>query len=174
MMAIHSPENVFQDLLFVERLIYKPCGFECTQPIAELESADYDACSFKINQIRVKYRSAKITPTKVGQFVTLWKRNQSGAIEPFDITDEIDIFIISTRNNDHFGQFIFPKAVLHKQGIISDKNKEGKRAFRLYPPWDTTVNKQAQKTQQWQLAYFVEFYKEKPIDMVKIKALLNQ
>ena len=28
--------------------------------------------------------------------------------------------------------------------------------MRVYPPWDVTVSRQAQKTQKWQMAYFLE------------------
>jgi hypothetical protein len=173
-MSTHSFNAIFQDLFFVMELVYKSCGFYFTKPVADSESIDYAACSFNINHLRITYRSAKITPTKAGQFVTLWQRSTAGPIEPFHIKDEIDFFIISTRDNDRFGQFIFPKSVLHQQAIISDEHKEGKRAFRLYPPWGITLNKQAQKTQEWQLAYFVEISKDKPTNLTKIKALLNQ
>ena len=55
-----------------------------------------------------------------------------------------------------FGQFVFPKPVLVKKGIISTESKEGKRAFRVYPDWDIAKNKQAAQTQKWQLDYFYE------------------
>ena len=84
----------------------------------------------------------------------------------------IDLFIVSTRNGSNFGQFIFPKSVLHQKGILSDDKKEGKRAIRVYPPWDTTTSKQAQKTQQWQLAYFIPISNEKSIDFDLIKKLI--
>ena len=138
---------------------------------AEVEGKEYMAYEFKINQLFVKYREAKITPTKIGQFVTLWKRNKKGPIEPFEVSDNIDLFIISTRKGKQFGQFIFPKSILHKMGILSDKNKEGKRAIRVYPPWDQAENKQAIKTQQWQLNYFLELSSNTAIDFTKVNKL---
>jgi hypothetical protein len=168
-----SPDTIHKDLLVAKEFVYTRCGFECTQLIAEIESADYGAYTFNLNELSVKYRVAKITPTKIGQFVTLWKRFENGPIRPFDITDDIDMFIISTRNDNHFGQFIFPKSALYKKGIVADKHKEGKRAIRVYPPWDTTVNKQAQKTQRWQLDYFLDIPKEKPIDLARAKSLFS-
>lgn len=167
-----NTNTIHKDLLEAKELLYDTCNLECTQPIAEAESADYGAFTFNINKQAVIYRVAKITPTKVGQFVTLWKRSDKGPIAPFEITDPIDLFIISTRNGSHFGQFIFPKSVLHQKGILSDDKKEGKRAIRVYPPWDSTTSKQAQKTQQWQLAYFVPISNEKPIDFELIKKLI--
>ena len=128
------------------------------QPISnyqpEPESREYQACGFYIGNDAVKYRSAKITPTKIGQFVTLWKRENSGPIKPYDISDNIDLAIISVRKNERFGIFIFPKKVLNAHDILSGNGKNGKRGFRVYPPWDLTENSQARKTQQWQLEYF--------------------
>ena len=52
-----------------------------------LESAEYGACSFKLNGKTIQFRVSKITPTKTGQFVTIWKRNKEGITEPFDNAD---------------------------------------------------------------------------------------
>ncbi|KUJ61780.1 hypothetical protein AR687_11210 [Flavobacteriaceae bacterium CRH] len=148
-------KRIPKDLIIAKELIYDNCNFECTEPQPEMESQEYDAFDFRINNLHIKFRSAKITPTKSGQFVTLWKRNKTGIIEPFDYSDEIDFVIVNVRKNDSLGQFIFPKAVLLQKGIFSTAAKEGKRATRVYPPWDETTSKQAQKTQQWQLDYFL-------------------
>ncbi|MEO8760349.1 MAG: MepB family protein [Bacteroidia bacterium] len=146
-------------------------GLDVSQLKAEDESADYGAYTFILDGKRIVFRVAKITPTKTGQFVTLWKRKHKDApIEPFEVEDDIDFFIISARNGNYFGQFIFPRSVLHSKGILSDKNKEGKRAIRVYPPWDKTANKQATKTQQWQLNYFLDNTAD--INLAKVKNLL--
>lgn len=143
-------------LTIAKELVYDCCDFEVSQPQPETESTDYDAHNFYLNEKYICYRTAKITPTKTGQFVTLWKRNQTGIIEPFDFLDAIDFVIVSVRKNDLFGQFVFPKDILLQKGIFSTKPKEGKRATRVYPPWDETTSKQAQKTQEWQLDYFCQ------------------
>jgi hypothetical protein len=114
---------------------------------------------------------AKITPTKIGQFVTFWKRSEKGPIEPYAVSDAIDFFIINTKSNDKFGQFIFPKSVLSQQGIISTNLKEGKRGIRVSPPWDLTISKQAQKTQKWQLEYFLEIPLNKSVNLDRAKQL---
>jgi len=149
-------KSIPEDLITTKKKVFDLCGLECTTPIAETESSDYNAFRFRLNKKHICYRMAKITPTKTGQFVTVWKRNISGIIEPFDFSDEIDFVIISVKKNDLSGQFVFPKAVLLQKGIFSTAAKEGKRATRVYPPWDETTSKQAQKTQQWQLEYFYE------------------
>lgn len=144
-----------KDLLLALQF-YKQHGFDPSEPIAETESAAYAAHTFYLNNYHIVFRAAKITPTKSGQFVTLWKRINTGPIQPFDHTDHIDFFIVLVRQAEKLGQFIFPKSVLIERGIVTDV-KEGKRAIRVYPPWDKTLNKQAQKTQHWQLKYFYDF-----------------
>jgi hypothetical protein len=149
-----NTESLPKELIIAKELIYDSLEFDCSQPQPEAESSDYDAYDFQLNQKHICYRMAKITPTKTGQFVTLWKRNQKGTIEPFDFNDTIDFVIVSVRKDDLFGQFVFPKSALLEKGIFTTSTKEGKRATRVYPPWDETTSKQAQKTQQWQLYYF--------------------
>jgi hypothetical protein len=156
-----------KDLILARELVYDCFDFDCSQPQQESESIDYSAYRFYLNEKFICYREAKITPTKTGQFVTLWKRNRLGTIEPFDSSDLIDFVFISVRKDDFLGQFIFPKAVLLEKGIFSSATKEGKRAIRVYPPWDEANNKQAQKTQQWQFDYFFEVIPEPDFETFK-------
>lgn len=167
-------ELIHPDLLAAQKLVYEPAGLICKNIINENESEEYGACEFEINNLRIKFRTAKITPTKIGQFVTLWKRIEKGPILPYDMNDPVDLFIVSVRNNNHFGQFIFPKSILHKKGIISKDGKGGKRAIRVYPSWDITESKQAKKTQEWQLIYFFEIDLNKQTNVDKINTLLSK
>ena len=136
--------------------VYDACALEISDFKLESESKEYDACRFTLNGRFIIGRNAKITPKKVGQFVTFWKRNGNGPIAPFDVTDPIDFYVVNVRTENNFGQFVFPKSVLIKKGIISTEKREGKRAFRVYPIWDIAKNKQAERTQKWQLDYFYE------------------
>ena len=175
-MTIHdtwiNAKTLPHDLILAKKLVYDCCSLKCTQPLPETESAEYSGYRFEIDKKTICYREAKITPTKTGQFVTLWKRNLSGTIEPFDFSDAIDFVVISVRKENNFGQFIFPKAILLEKGIFSTPTKEGKRATRVYPPWDITTSKQAQKTQHWQLDYFLEIATDEAIDL-KAKNLFD-
>ncbi|RYZ98858.1 MAG: hypothetical protein EOP47_18275 [Sphingobacteriaceae bacterium] len=155
MIMENSWPGVYKDLVIAKNLLYDKLDLACTNPQAEPESAEYAAYNFSINKVRIKYRAAKITPTKTGQFVTLWKRNANGPIEPLAFTDDFDVVVISTRAGNNFGQFIFPKAVLAAKGIITANGKEGKRGFRVYPPWNMANSSQANKTQLWQSEYFL-------------------
>lgn len=135
--------------------VYKALGFSITDVVPERESAEYCAFRFMANNRKMLFRKSKITPTKNGQFVTIWKREGNNPIEPFSEDDDITTVIICTEKDNCSGQFIFPVSVLYSQKIFTANGKEGKRAFRVYPPWDVPQSKQAATTQKWQLQYFM-------------------
>ena len=166
-----SSVTIHSDLLATKDLFYDPCRFECSRPLLETQNAEYGAYVFKLNALSIRFRTAKITPKKAGQFVTLWERIGNGSIQPYDVSDPVDLFVISTREGNNFGQFVFPKAVLYNQDIVANKGKGGKRAIRVYPPWDKPSSRQAQKTQIWQLEYFLEIPVNIPIDCVRAQML---
>lgn len=171
--TIKTSNTIHADLSFAKGMVYDKCDFELMQLKAESESAEYGAYTFRINNLSVKFRVAKTTPKKTGQFVAIWKRNQKGITEPFSISDDLDLVVISTRTLENFGQFIFPKSVLFDKGIISGNNKEGKRGIRVYPPWDKAPNRQAERTQKWQLEYFMEIANDNSADLNRTKALFT-
>ncbi len=139
------------------QLFYKNCGLSFNDLCFSDESKEYDACTFTLDSKKIIHRTAKITPTKNGQFVTVWKRNSDGITEPFNTKDDFDAYIITVKFEDKLGQFIFPKELLAKNKIITHNGSDGKRGIRVYPPWDITSSKQAEKTQTWQLNYFIQF-----------------
>ena len=158
-------------LIKTKELLYDQCNFEFSNIEIEKESSEYCAYRFEINKQKILFRSAKITPIKVGGFVTLWKRkNEKSSIAPFEISEDIDLFVINVKTETDFGQFVFPKSVLVEQGIITNK-KEGKRAIRVYPIWDLTESKQAKKTQKWQLDYFINIPSNKTLNINRAKLL---
>ena len=166
--------NLFHnDLKTVKELVYDIYGFKLTKPELNTESLEYGACSFTLNGKKIQHRVSKITPTKTGQFVTIWKRNKDGVTAPFAFTDELDFIMITSKSETNLGQFIFPKSVLVDKGIISKDNKTGKRGIRVYPPWDMVTSKQAQKTKSWQINYFYTIKGVKPDDIEFIKRLLS-
>jgi len=152
----NSSITLEENLKFSENRIYKKINLQISDLEINQEGKEYQACHYKLNTKLVHSRLAKITPKKNGQFVTFWKRNLEGITEPYREIDEFDILIVIVKSENKFGQFIFPKSVLIKHGIISTLKKEGKRGFRVYPTWDIAISKQAIKTQDWQLNYFFE------------------
>ena len=149
-----NDNTIFSEFQIVNELVYDTCNFEFSNLVIDSESAEYQACSFKLNSFEIIHRFSKITPTKIGQFVTIWKRNNKGITAPFDVSDNFDFIIITSKSDEKLGQFVFPKSVLLEKGIISNNNTSGKRGIRVYPSWDVPTNKQAEKTQLWQVKYF--------------------
>lgn len=122
------------------------------------EASEYQGCEYLYNACKYIQRTSKVTPKKIGQFVTLWKRNPAGLPIPFDSEDDLKCVVILSKMDQHSGIFLFPKEVLIEKGILRSL-KEGKRGFRVYPAWDVPISKQAQKTQEWQSKYFSSDFK---------------
>ncbi|MBK6834216.1 MAG: MepB family protein [Bacteroidetes bacterium] len=161
-----------KNLQIIKEQFYDTCGFEFTNLSINAESLEYGACTFKLNGRLIQYRVSKITPTKTGQFVTIWKRNKNGITEPFDSKDDFDFIIITSISDENSGQFIFPKSILIEKGIITSKGKKGKRGIRVYPPWNKTTSEQAEKTQKWQINYFVHTTTNQESNCTLFKSLL--
>lgn len=138
----------------ISKNVYTNIGLHISAYTIERESAVYNASQFNLNNNTIIYRTAKVTPKKAGQFVTFWKRDLGKPITPFEASDAFDFLIVTAVRDQKIGQFIFPKSVLIAQGIISTPTKEGKRALRVYPDWDTPISKQAINTQKWQQKFF--------------------
>ncbi|MGN6670905.1 MAG: MepB family protein [Candidatus Nucleicultricaceae bacterium] len=170
----HDMPTVHSDIRDAYRLIYQPCGIKCSKPVPEKEGFAYSAHTFKLDGASIHFRIAKTTPLKAGHFVTFWKRLETGLIGPYDWKDPFDFLVISTRSQNRFGQFVFPKSLLAEKRIISKEDVEGKRALRIYPDWCTELNDQALKTQKWQSNYFLECSSKDGVDLVRAQALYSR
>ena len=155
-----------------EEIALKPLQLSISNLEKDLECDEYFGYNFESNQLSFKFRKAKITPKKVGQFVTLWKRNVIKQTEPFSENDVFDYYIIATEEDSKLGFYIFPKAILIEKNILTSAKKEGKRGFRVYPNWVKPENKQAEKTQNWQQNYFVEVI-DNQIDLKQVKSIFK-
>lgn len=140
----------------IENLILSINGSEISNITKDEECEEYAGCSFQMNSRNIKFRKAKITPKKSGQFVTLWKRNNKNQTEPFNLNDDFDFYMIATQQHHRFGFFLFSKDVLSKWKILTTGNKQGKRGFRVYSNWDIPESKQAEMTKNWQSQHFFD------------------
>jgi len=145
-----------------------------TDFVTDDECLEYLGCSFKLDDLKIKLRQAKVTPKKVGLFVTLWKRNSENKTEPFSVNDPFYFYIIAAKQEDNFGFFIFSKDILSEKNILTNSKKEGKRGFRVYPDWTETENNQATKTKAWQTNYFINCSQNIHIISEKLNNLLNK
>ncbi|WP_042221808.1 MepB family protein [Oceanobacillus manasiensis] len=148
----------YEALTYVNEKVYEPNHFVIEAIQEEGQNSDYGAGVFQMNSKSVRFRVAKITPNKIGQFVSFWEKDTSHNNQAFSYEKATDLLVINTFSNkdDRFGQFVFPKEVLVQQKILKTPTTKGKMAIRVYPIWDTPTSKQAIKTQKWQLEYFIE------------------
>ena len=153
----------------VNKMIYKPNDLTVKWVQEEKQNSKYGAGTFRLSSKTVRFRVANITPTKVGQFVAFWEKDENNKNQPFTYEEAPDLLVITTFKNDsEFGQFIFPKEILFKQNILKSGSTKGKMAIRVYSSWDNPTSKQAMKTQKWQLPYFVDMSdpRKLPIDNI--------
>ncbi|MES2070163.1 MAG: MepB family protein [Pseudomonadota bacterium] len=163
------------DLVSAIRHAYQAAGITVTSAARrEAESAEYGACRLGLNGVVVVFRAARTTPTKIGQFVTLWKRPEPGAeIAPLDSGDGVDFVVVSVSDARQRGQFVYSREALIKHGVMSHGGKGGKRAIRVYPPWSKPVAAAAIKTQQWQLRYFLALTTDFGADPAQVRKLFK-
>ena len=154
-------------------IIYNHHGLKFKNFSPEDESSEYYAHTFTIKDKKGLFRIAKKTPTKAGWFVTIWKRGSDNIIAPYDEYDAIDFVVIAVSDGHRVGEFIFPKIILIKKNIFSTNGKEGKRAIRVYTPWDKTTSAQAAKTQKWQCQFFINLNSSCSESTLKINNLYS-
>jgi hypothetical protein len=162
---------MIKELNQIENSILKSIGLKISEVNTDNECADYHGLNFQIHNLNIKFRKAKVTPKKTGQFVTLWKRNAIGKTEPFNSTDNFDFYIIATEQGNKFGFFLFSKQILVEKRILTGNDIKGKLGFRVYSSWHIPDNKQAEKTKEWQSRYFIDFANENNIE--NFKTIIN-
>lgn len=163
---------------YIEKYLIAPCGFSIGEVVQDKLSEKYAGCCFNIKQQRIIFRVANVTPTKIGNFVALWKKSTHQLTKnknlPYNYA-EVDFCVIYTENHQYSGVFVFPSDVLVQYGILSAHNEVGgKLGFRLYPEWDIPTNNQARKTQHWQLAYFINLSDKQLVDYKKFYLIINR
>lgn len=164
---------MINEIYKLDDLIFKSLNYHLTEIHPDKEADEYFGFDFKINDIKIKFRKSKLTPKKIGQFVTFWKRDQNNKTVPFDVDDDFDFYLILMEENANAGFFIFPKSILEKEDLISSQLKAGKRGFRIYSDWHFPTSKQAEKTKLWQTRYFINFSDAESSILEKFETILN-
>jgi hypothetical protein len=129
-----------------------------SQPVIQVEeqNSDYQSGVVRIGKEQWRIRTARITPTKPGAFVALWKRGEFGSTRPFTSDESMSGLLVFVEDQERFGVFRFTTAHLISLGYVSSELHPGKRGFRVYPAWCTNLNSQASRTQRAQGAAFAE------------------
>lgn len=162
-----------EEFKHVNNILFEALNLEISNVCFEEETGDYCGYNFQLGTLNIKYRKAKITLKKIGQFVALWKRDTAGNTEPYSLDDDFDFYFIETEYKHNQGCFVFPKTTLAEKQILSVKEKEGKRGFRVYTIWDIPENKQAINTKNWQILYFIDLIKDKKKSVNKLQELVK-
>ncbi|MFE1593123.1 MepB family protein [Nocardia sp. NPDC058705] len=148
-------QPVHPDVVTARNLI-DVLGLDISAAIPDSENAEYGAFVSVVGRGSVRFRVGKLTPTKVGSFVSVWQRAADGSTVPFAAESGADLLVITVREGAHCGQFVFPRNALAEHGIMSVAGCGGKRGFRVYPPWSAAQNSQARNSQKWQCGYFLD------------------
>lgn len=163
--------NNFSEIMNkLDNLIYKPNNLLPTDLKEEKQNSEYAGGVFRLNNKTSRFRLSKITPNKIGQFVSFWEKNENMKNQAFSYEAAPDLLVITCIDDNKLGQFIFPKEVLLKEKILRTQEQKGKMAMRVYPIWDQPVSNQAKKSQMWQLHYFIDL---SDTENVLIDKLLN-
>lgn len=109
--------NNFQEALrYMNQTIYEPKQITVESIQEEKQNAEYGAGVFRLSSKTVRFRVAKITPTKIGQFVAFWEKDNNNKNRPFLFEEAPELLVVTTfKNNNEFGQFVFPKDILVKK-----------------------------------------------------------
>lgn len=145
-----------ESLELIEQLFAGTDNYYVENLKKENQNKEYDGCTFSIQNYTFRSRLAKKTPKKKGYFVVFWKKGSENKNQAYSDDEMPDKLIITVIDKERKGQFIFPKTVLFKKGILRNENYNGKMAMRVYPSWETDLNNNAMKTQQWQKEYFID------------------
>ncbi len=135
----------------------------------EVQNSEYEGLLIIINKHVYRSRLAKLTPKKKGYFVAFWEKDTKGINQAYSYENSPEKLIVSVIDNERRGQFIFPKKVLHKYGILKSSKQKGKMAIRVYPSWVTELNTNAARTQTWQVEYFIDLSNN--FELEKLKTL---
>ena len=120
----------YKTLTYVNEILYEPNHLTIKNILEETQNSDHGAGIFQLNSKSVRFRVAKITPTKIGQFVAFWEKDEANKNQAFSYDNATDLLVINTfGRNGIYGQFVFPKEVLLKQNILKTSKTKGKMAI---------------------------------------------
>ncbi|TLQ08431.1 MepB protein [Marinilactibacillus psychrotolerans] len=160
-----------QSVKLIKEVVVAIGNHEMDDLIQEEQNSEYEGVRFNLLNQTYRSRLAKSTSKKQGYFVVFWEKDNMDKNQPFTYLSSPDRVIVTVMDNEKIGQFIFPKTVLHKQGILSSEISKGKMAIRVYPSWISNLNPSAAKTQKWQVEYFVDLSHK--MDLDKLTYLYN-
>ncbi|TKH12676.1 mep operon protein MepB, partial [Bacillus wiedmannii] len=93
--------NNFNDTIRnLNNLVYKPNNLMITNLIEEKQNAEYVGCLFHLNKKTIRFRVSKITPNKIGQFVSFWEKDTNMQNQAFSYHAAPDLLVITCINDN--------------------------------------------------------------------------
>ncbi|WP_052723889.1 MepB family protein [Paenibacillus wulumuqiensis] len=148
-------DNHFASLQWIHSILLQANIPDITNLQIESQNAAYEGMTFEIDTHTFRSRLAKHTPKKKGYFVVFWEKDIDNNNRAYSDKECPDQVIVNVMDHDKQGQFIFPREILLKHGILRSGDQKGKMAMRVYPDWEDELNTAARRTQKWQLLYFI-------------------
>lgn len=139
---------------YVEHVLGRQDGLVRVEP--EEQNSDYESGTTTIDGQRWRLRTARVTATKPGAFVAVWRRSRQGNTEPFPADESVAGLAVFVEQGANRGVFWFTGEHLRELGITSSERQAGKRGFRVYPAWCAGLNREAARSQAAQAAAFVQ------------------
>ncbi|ANF95549.1 MepB family protein [Paenibacillus bovis] len=148
--------NPFASLAWLRSILSQANKQEIANLHMENQNFAYEGMTFKIGKYTFRSRRAKPTPKKKGYFVVFWEKDSDNNNQAYSYEDCPDHVIVHVIEHKQKGQFIFPRELLLKHGVLRTDDRKGKMAIRVYPDWEKDLNTSASSTQKWQLPYFIK------------------
>lgn len=73
----------YKALTHVNKIFYEPNHLTIHDIQEEAQNSEYGAGMFQLHSKSVRFRVAKITPNKIGQFVAFWEKDGDGKNHAF-------------------------------------------------------------------------------------------
>src|SRR5690625_1030238 len=86
--------DFYTALNYVNKMIYEPNDLTVKSVQEEKQNSKYGAGRFQLSSRTVRFRVANITPTKIGQFVALWKKDVNNKNQPYLYEEAPDSAVI--------------------------------------------------------------------------------
>lgn len=88
----------------------------------EKQNAEYAGCLFHLNNKTIRFRKSKVTPNKIGQFVSFWEKDENMRNRAFSYEAAPDLLVITCIADNKLGNLFFLKRFFLKKNIENTKS----------------------------------------------------
>lgn len=80
-----------ETLTYLEKTVYDPNHLNIEFIQKEKQNSNYGSGTFELAGRTVRFRVAKKTPAKIGQFVAFWKKDQNNKNQPYSSEEAAEL-----------------------------------------------------------------------------------